>query len=135
MAATHNESRILVQNVMQRIPIKAVTSDTVQSALETMIANHVSALPVVDEEDRLIGIVSLNDLMALLQNQGAAALESVMTQAPVTVQADDSLIESAQLMVQHQVHHLPVVGQDKRLVGVISSVDFMRLAAEGILKA
>lgn len=135
MTATQNDSQILIQSMMQRNPLKLVSSDTVGAALDKMFSNHVSALPVVDANDCLIGIVSLNDLSPVAAARGSEEVVAVMTEAPVTVALDESMKESARLMMQHQVHHLPVVSKDKRLVGVVSSTDFVRLAADGVLRA
>ena len=135
MTATQNDSQILIQSMMQRNPLKLVSSDTVRTALDKMFANHVSALPVVDGNDYLIGIVSLNDLSPVADARGSEEVTAVMTEAPVTVGLDETLKESARLMMQHQVHHLPVISKEKRLVGVVSSTDFVRLAADGVLKA
>lgn len=135
MSATQHDSQILVQSIMQRNPLKLVTSDTVRSALDTMHSNHVSALPVVDAGECLVGIVSLNDLSPIATQRGSEQIATVMTESPVTVELDESLKESARLMMQHQIHHLPVIGNDRRLVGVVSSIDFVRLAADGVLRA
>jgi CBS domain-containing protein len=135
MTPTHNDAQILIQSMMQRNPLKLADSDTVRSAVDKMFSNHVSALPVVDDSECLIGIVSLKDLMPIAEARGSDKVVAVMTEAPVTVELDDSLLDSARLMMQHQVHHLPVVGKDKRLVGVVSSIDFVRLAADGMLRA
>ena len=135
MAATHNDSQILIQSMMQRNPLKATSADTVHAALDRMFSNHVSALPVVDDSQCLIGIVSLNGLMPIAEERGSDAVVNVMTEAPVTIESDKTLLESARLMMQHQVHHLPVIGKDKRLVGVVSSIDFVRLTADGMLRA
>lgn len=135
MTATKNESQILIQSMMQRNPLKLVSTDTVREAKDMMFSNHVSALPVVDSNECLVGIVSLNDLSPIAEEKGSDAVACVMTESPVTVDLEESLRESARLMMQHQVHHLPVVAKDRRLVGVVSSIDFVRLAADGVLKA
>jgi CBS domain-containing protein len=135
MSSTETDSQILVQSMMQRNPLKATSSETVQTALNMMLSNHVSALPVVDENEQLVGIVSLNDLMPSAQERASEAVAAVMTEAPLTVGSDETLRESAMLMIQHQVHHLPVVSSDKRLVGVVSSIDIVRLVADGMLRA
>lgn len=134
MSATERASKILIQNMMQRNPLKLVSCETVEAAVDIMCANHISALPVVDDSDCLIGIVSLTDVMPVVSEKGSEQVVAVMTDAPVTVGLNESLRDCARLMMQHQVHHLPVVNKDKQLVGVVSSVDFIRLTADGMLR-
>jgi len=54
------------------------------------------------------------------------SIESVMTPDPVTVSPQSSVAEARRLLDSHVIHHLPVV-EDRRLVGVISSSDFLKL--------
>ena len=134
MSATKTESHLLTQSVMQREPLRLTTSDTIQTALEAMVQNHVSALPVVDEERQLIGIVSLSDLLPIGEDGWSDTIAAAMTGVPVTIRADDPITEAARLMIVHQVHHLPVVNKEMQLVGIVSSIDFVRLTVDGMLK-
>lgn len=133
MSAASTGSKILIQNMMHRAPLHLAGSDTVQMAMRTMVDNHVSALPVIDEDKCLIGIVALSDLMAIAGESEFVEVGDVMTEAPVTANLGHPLMEAAGLMMEHQLHHLPVVNSNKQLVGVVSSIDFVRLAADGRL--
>lgn len=105
---------------------------------------HVSALPVLDEADHLVGVVSEADL--LLKEVGQEALgdylissgrrgerakaagmtaAQVMTTPAVTIRPDDSLAHAARLMHDRHVKRLPVVDQAGRLVGIVSRVDLL----------
>ena len=131
MSAAQNSPEILNQNIMQRGPLSAVASDTVQTTLDILLSSHISALPIVDDDGLLMGIVTLRDLLAIASTRGSDQVTVAMTEAPVTVKLNHPLRESARLMLEHQVHHLPVVSDDGRLVGVISTTDFVRLFADG----
>lgn len=105
---------------------------------------HVSALPVLDEADHLVGVVSEADL--LLKEVGQEALgghlissgrrgerakaagvtaAELMTTPAVTIRPDDSLAVAARLMHDRHVKRLPVVDQTGRLVGIVSRVDLL----------
>jgi CBS-domain-containing membrane protein len=105
---------------------------------------HVSALPVLDEDGRLAGVVSEADL--LLKEVGQEALggylissgrrgerakaagvtaAELMTTPAVTTGPDDSLADAARLMHDRHVKRLPVVDQAGRLAGIVSRVDLL----------
>lgn len=92
--------------------------------------------PVVDEDDRLIGVVTRRDL---LEPSSAGALRERIARPPAVVFDDSSLREAADHMVREGVGRLPVVTRDdpERVVGVITRSDILaaharRLAAESV---
>lgn len=155
MTTTNTKLPIHVQSVMQRHPVTIHDYETVQDAVEKMTENHVSALPVVDDGHYLKGILTISDLLRVVQDAertlesdlaiydqsfivadmiretlGTDEVASVMSGVSITVRQEDSLKTAANLMIEHQVHHLLVVSKDMRLLGIVSAIDFVRLAAE-----
>ncbi|TWU33650.1 inosine 5'-monophosphate dehydrogenase [Novipirellula aureliae] len=160
MSITKTESSTQVQSVMQRHPVKVLESDAITDAVDRMRENHVSALPVVDEGGYLKGILTLNDFLRLIQDTattlkdsfpryedaywvtqlvresfGSDDVSSAMTTQPITASLDDSLLDLSKSMVDHQVHHIPVVGKDGKLLGMVSTIDIVRLVADGVLSS
>ena len=156
MNSTHTETSIPVHSVMQRHPVSVLDTDTIQDAVDRMSESRVSAMPVVDENRTLLGILSVNDMLRLVQETeqtleeaslmyeasyyvtglirdklGDNKTTSAMSASPVSARQDESLQCVAKRMLQHQVHHIPVVNSDNKLVGIISSIDFVRLATDG----
>ncbi|WP_372897645.1 HPP family protein [Stieleria sp.] len=144
-----------VQSVMQRHPVTIHDYQTVHDAVDAMTEHHVSALPVVDDGRYLKGILTLNDLVRLVQDAertlesdlaiydtsylvadiiretlGTDEVASVMSGVMFKVKQEDTLKSAAKLMIEHQLHHLPVVGKDMKLLGILSSMDFVRLIAD-----
>ena len=116
--------------------VKAVAPDmSVADAVALMTEHHISALPVVDLHDRLLGVVSTTDILeaaaeatdakAREQLFEATEVRDLMTPRPATVRMDADVKESAQQMLYLEVHRLFVV-EDGRLVGVISQSDIVR---------
>ena len=155
MTTTNTKLPIHVQSVMQRHPVTIHDYETVQDAVEKMTENHVSALPVVDDGHYLKGILTISDLLRVVQDAertlesdlaiydqsfivadmiretlGTDEVASVMSGVSITVRQEDSLKTAANLMIEHQVHHLLVVSKDMRLLGIVSAIGFVRLAAE-----
>jgi CBS domain-containing protein len=157
MAVTNAELQILVSSVMQPQSAILLETDTIQDAVDKMSERHLSALAVVNTDGVLVGILTLNDLLRLVQETeqsledqmtiyencswlielirarlGDDEVTSAMSCSPVTVRQDETLTHVAQLMLKHQVHHIPVTDRDKKLVGMVSSFDFVRIAADGL---
>ncbi|QEG00090.1 Choline transport ATP-binding protein OpuBA [Stieleria maiorica] len=155
MTTTNTHLPVQVQSVMQRHPVTIHDYQTVHDAVDLMTEHHVSALPVVDDGHYLRGILTMSDLVRLVQDAertldsdlaiydnsflvadmiretlGTDEVASVMSGVMFKVKQEDTLKSAANLMVEHQLHHLPVVGKDMKLLGILSSMDFVRLAAD-----
>jgi CBS-domain-containing membrane protein len=106
--------------------------------------HRVSAFPVVDDENKVIGVVSEADLLTkealdgevpgfvggilrhkeLTKAAGLTAAD-LMTAPAVTVQADDDVAQAARLMYIRRVKRLPVTSPDGHLIGIISRADVL----------
>jgi len=92
----------------------------------------ISGLPVVDAEDRVIGVVSATDLQ---RNRRTTATDGLLTAGAVmsaparTVRADDSVVRAARLMSTSGVERLPVVDEEARLVGMVTRRDVLQIFA------
>jgi CIC family chloride channel protein len=97
-----------------------------------------SSFPVVDETDRLIGMLSLSDCQECFTQEGEEALtaKEVATFKVVTVTEDDSLFRALTRITQGDFSILPVVDKEhpKKLVGVISRRDIMSTYDDMIIK-
>jgi CBS domain-containing protein len=116
---------------------------------ERLRDHRVSAVPVVDAERRVIGVVSEADLLLkeerpdrplggpLVHPHGDAAraearnAAALMTSPAVTVGPEATLTEAARLMHRRHVKRLPVVDADGRLVGIVSRADLLQVFLRG----
>jgi CBS domain-containing protein len=134
-----------VADVMTREVVVVHPQTPFKEIVRRMHEARVSALPVLDDDGRLVGIVSEADLIlkedpeldetARLfegrhrrsDRQKAAGLfaRELMTQPVVTIGPSESLGEAARLMHRRQVKGLPVVDQDGRLVGILARSDLL----------
>jgi predicted transcriptional regulator len=102
-----------VKDVMNR-PVVIVESATVNDAVISLFVENTGFLTVTDEQGSLSGMVSLKDLLKVtLGNPNAAAIpiSMVMTRLPrlALVSPDNSVLEAAKKMLEHQVGGMPVV--------------------------
>ncbi|MFE6281104.1 CBS domain-containing protein [Streptomyces sp. NPDC057877] len=87
--------------------------------------HHVSGLPVLDEDDRVVGVVAERDLVLRPPGDGTAG--AVMTAPAVTVRADALVPEAARIMAEHGVKRLPVVDEEDRLVGIVTRRELLQV--------
>ena len=124
-----------VQELMRQPVSSTVLSETVGTVRDLMHQKQIGAVPIVEligERILLRGIVTSTDLLGVYDD--AVPIAQVMSRKVYTVAPEQQLAWAARLMLQHDVHHLIVVEQE-RIVGILSALDFVRLFAEGAKQA
>jgi CBS domain-containing protein len=137
-----------VGDVMTREVVSAGQETDYRALVRALAANGVSAVPVVDEAGRVLGVVSEADLLHKVEFLGdteppkiftgrskrqarvkstADRAGDLMTAPAVTVRPDTALAEAARLLDAHNIKRLPVVDEGGRLVGILSRVDLLRI--------
>ncbi|MFJ3951232.1 CBS domain-containing protein [Streptomyces sp. Je 1-4] len=88
----------------------------------------ITAVPVLDEDDQPVGVVSEADLLRRqIAKLGATTAEALMTSPAVVARPEWSVVEAARTMEKKKVKRLPVVDDSGRLIGVISRSDLVQL--------
>jgi len=106
-------------------PVVLLGAEPVTKALELMARYHISGLPVVDDDHRLIGILTNRDLR--FEDRHDRPVSEVMTsQGLVTVPLGTTLAEASELLRAHRIEKLPVVDGDGRLSGLITLKDIRK---------
>jgi acetoin utilization protein AcuB len=116
-----------IESLMVPHPITVTIQTTVHRAIELMKINSIRHLPVVDGQDRLLGLLTLADLkQALIPSMlGDFTMPDMMIKEPLTVAPGDDIEIAAQLIYKHKISGLPVTRQN-RLVGIITESDILR---------
>ncbi len=133
---------------MKRQVVSIPLTATIREAAAIIVKKHIGLLPVVDKNNKLVGVVGLRDLLNLelpdfvqfiedvdfVHDFGAVettrpaaktldkSIKSLMKEA-VTVDEECGLLRAYALMLQHNLHDIPVVSQSGTLAGVASRVD------------
>ncbi len=109
-------------DVMRPDFIEVAPEDTLGEVAERMTARNVGAV-VVKDFGTLIGILTERDLlkaMAARVHSSEARVRQWMTEQPVTASGTTSTEEAARVMLEHGFRHLPVLGDDGTVIGVVS---------------
>jgi CBS domain-containing protein len=119
-----------IRDVMRARPIVIGRGETLHRALELLIENNISGLPVVDDEGSLVGVLSEKDLLRIFYDPDAHSIESVMTHDPVSLPLDAPLVDVIDCLMANDFRRV-FIHDEKKLVGLISRADLM----PAILKA
>ena len=132
-----------VKDHMTKNPITITPDTTVLKALEIMGRNHFHRLPVTDEKGKLVGLVteglvnessgknstslSVYELNYLLSRTKA---EDIMIKDVTTASPDIFLEEAAALMIEKSINVLPVIDDDRTVIGIITEKDMFQAFIE-----
>ena len=139
---------MLIRDCMKRKVVSIPATLTIREAAAVFVSAHVGLLPVVGENEKLIGVIGLRDLLMLelpdfvnfvadvdfVHDFGAVETtrptaevlnKSIKTlmKPPITVNEDSGLLRAYALMLQHNLHDIPVISKEGKLVGMASRVD------------
>ena len=106
-------------------PVTITGNETVGDALRLMHDNHIGGIPVVDDDNKLVGIVTNRDLR--FQTDMEIKISDVMTKENLVTTNNPNLEEAAQILLRHKIEKLPVVDADNKLVGLITYRDITKI--------
>jgi CBS domain-containing protein len=124
-----------LSSIIQRKPVTCTPDTPLESALETIQANAISAI-VVAENDKPVGIFTVRDLIGRVVLPGTpldTPIRQLMTSAPKFLAPSDHAFEAALLMAQGGFRHILVVDKG-HLVGVVSEKDLFSLQRVGVTR-
>lgn len=146
-----------VKDIMSRDVVTINAADTIHEALTLMGENRVSALPVVDNHNNCVGILSTSDLVdmtrdvdddvyqlefvdpttrrflldKLTHSMGSETVQSFMSESVATIDAETTIGRATREMLRNHIHHLPIVDIHDHLIGIISTMDILAEFADG----
>ena len=113
------------ENGMIYDPVTIRRGSTVGDALALMHEYHIGGIPVVDEENHLVGIVTNRDLR-FERNMDKTVDEVMTTENLVTTHQKTDLVAAAQILQENKIEKLPVVDAGNHLVGLITYKDITK---------
>jgi uncharacterized protein (DUF39 family)/predicted transcriptional regulator len=115
-----------VAELMRKNPLTANPKDSIKDVSERMVRGNVDHVPVVDEQNRLVGIVTTWDIAKAVAIN-ARTLEEIMTRKVIVAKPQETVDIVAKRMEQYDITGLPVVDEENRVLGLITSADLSRL--------
>ncbi len=125
-------ANVRASDIMSVPPVTAKPSDTLLDAARLMVEGGVGSLIVVDDEGRIIGIVTERDLVTALSRGLPCAggrVADVMSRNVVTVRPDDGIDVVVGKMRDFNIRHVPVVDGEGRPLGMVSARNVIDVGA------
>ena len=146
------EMDITVSDIMCTEVISIAPDASIEEAVKTLAKNHISGLPVVDEESKVVGIISERNVIDFSSKLNVVALvgfsgwvspkadvsfeafsrtrvEDVMSKKVVTAKSSASGEEIARLMKKRKINRIPVVDDNGKLIGIVTRGDLVNYLA------
>jgi len=117
------------KEIMTKDPVCCLPDDEVQKAAKLMKDEDVGVIPIIEDEDTktLLGIVTDRDLALRVVAEGrdgaSTRIKDVMTAGAISCRPDDDLQKAVDAMQENQVRRIPVVDNNKKIVGIIAQAD------------
>ncbi|MFF4578504.1 CBS domain-containing protein [Streptomyces sp. NPDC001389] len=132
-------NQIKVADLMSDEVVSAAPGTAVKDIVKLLAQYDISGIPVLDDEDRVMGVISQTDVLARAAPLSAGApghdedgeqpptAASIMSSPAVTVRAEETAADAARLMTRRGIERLPVVDVEDRLVGIVTRRDLLRM--------
>lgn len=116
-----------VEDIMTKNPVFLHNSDFMTHARQVIRDRHKRTLPVVDDKNRVLGILTEKEILNIYSTKSNVTVEGFTIQAP-EVYPDMDMMHAARLMMEVGMGRVPVLksNQDKKLAGILSVVDIFR---------
>jgi CBS domain-containing protein len=127
-------SKRTVRDIMTVDPACCRASTPIRDVAQLMVVNDCGEIPVLDEQDCPVGVVTDRDVccrvVAAGLNPDAVTAMHCMSRPCVTIRDDASLDECCQLVKHHQIRRVPVVDAKGRCRGIVAQADLARALDE-----
>ena len=115
----------LVSKISKRKCFTLNTADTVKTASSILHENHIGCMPILNENQTVVGIVSERDLSQLIHSErfnSNLTIDKIMTKNLVTCDLNTSVTELMEMMTEKKIRHILIM-EDNKLLGVVSIGD------------
>ena len=141
--------KVPVSDVMTKVVVTAKKDVDIHEVARILSENNISGVPVVDEGNYVIGVVTERDILYIAgmrehhtfrdilrhilgeplpsrKNRDRDIVEEIMTSPVITTKPDADIKEVARILDERRVKRLPVVDNENKLIGIISRADIVR---------
>ena len=121
------------KKIMKTDVITVMRQTPVYEAIEILLDNNITGLPVVNDDGTIAGIISEKDVLVLLSDlkDGSARVENFMTEKVVSFDWEDDLIAICECLINSNFRRVPITTRGK-LAGIISRKDLIKYILEPI---
>lgn len=118
---------IKVNEIMTGSVITIGLNRTIDHAHTLLKQNHIGAVPIVDDDNKPVGVISAADLLQDLNGMDPVA--ALMSDKVYTIPQYEEVSVAARMMRNHKIHHL-IVTHEQQVVGIVSAFDLLKLVED-----
>lgn len=131
---------MILSEIMTLHPLTLGPTNSVKQAMDLMQQEHIRHIPIVDEYQHLLGLVTLTDILATRESKlllinpereaeftDSVPLDAIMTRRVASAAPDAGIKQAARYLQQHKYGCLPVL-QGSKLIGIVTESDFIAVA-------
>jgi CBS domain-containing protein len=125
---THTVGEVMSSDVVQAHP-----ATPFKEVVQLLERHRISGVPVVDHDDKVVGVISGTDLVREQAARAAAGegratvARQLMSTPAITVHPEQLVPDAARVMERHDIERLPVVDEEDRLIGIATRRDLLRV--------
>ena len=132
-----------IKEIMSTKLITVKVDEAFSHVEEKLRLHHIRHLPVVDNNNKLVGIITERDLYKAVSPRetedgfyydktqlDSFILKHFMTPNPLTLQPENTVQEVVSLMAAHKYGCIPIAASDKTLLGIVTQIDILRFVAK-----
>jgi len=134
---------MLVANWMTKDVVTISPDRSMMKASKVMKDKSISRVPVVDEDGKIVGIISDRDIKDASPSKATTLdmhelyyllseikIQDIMTKKPMTIRSDETVEKAAVLMLEGNFGGLPVIDENDKVVGIITDTDIFKVLVE-----
>jgi len=115
--------RIKISDIMVTNPLYTTPNEKISKTELLMLRKNVNGLPVVDDTNKIIGIITQRDIrlarFAVSLESSKTIVKNLMTPEPYTIKANDTIKKALEIMFENNIERLPVVNDNDELIGLV----------------
>ena len=115
--------KIKIFEIMVNNPLYITPNEKISKTELLMLRKNVNGLPVVDDTNKVIGIITQRDIrlarFAISLDSSKTIVRNLMTPEPYTIKANDNIKKALQIMFENNIERLPVVNDNNELIGLV----------------
>ncbi len=127
---------VYVEEIMTEHVLSVNSKMEIKDVVHLMLRNLVSGMPVIDDNGRVVGIITITDLFSILKDVVAAIdsgekydsnipVENVMTRNVISIFPTATINEAIRISVEKNIHTIPVINESGNLIGILGRRDIL----------
>lgn len=118
---------MIIKEIMNSAPYLLYEEDTVLSASKFMKDEKIRNLPVIDKQKKLVGLITLREIInTVFSNPDKILVKDAMIKQVTSVKPESTLIEAIEIMLISKYGCLPVIDDEKKLIGIITEAELLK---------